>query len=408
MKKLITTILAITFLFSSCSFADNRNQKAPSESKSDKQNQEVKVIAAWIYYNEIEEFVKSSNTEDEFTQKVENAIDKLIEFSVNTVILHIRAFDDAFYTSKLFPVSKYCSDENGKLKFDVLSTFVSVCHKKCVKVWGWVNPYRINKFDDTSNIQKGYFQFEALNSENKELLIHSENGVYYNPADETVKKHIVDGIREILDSYDVDGIHFDDYFYPRTDKDFDKNYYAQYKKEGGNLKLNDFRRENVNSLILSVCSLTRKYGKVFSISPVSNIYTNVNKMYADVKLWATSDSYVDFIIPQIYFGFQNNVQPFEQTLKKWIDLTGDSDKLLIGMALYKSGTTESYSIDGKDEWKSRNVISKEIEYILSNYKNVGFAYYSASFLYSPGDEGISEEIGNIKNVLKQELPSSVT
>ncbi len=299
MKKLITTILAITFLFSSCSFADNRNKKAPSESKPDKQNQEVKVIAAWIYYNEIEELVKSSNTEDEFTQKVENAIDKLIEFSVNTVILHIRAFDDAFYVSKLFPVSKYCSDENGKLKFDVLSTFVSVCHKKSVKVWGWVNPYRINKFDDTSNIQKGYFQFEALNSENKELLIHSENGVYYNPADETVKKHIVDGIREILESYDVDGIHFDDYFYPRTDKDFDKNYYAQYKKEGGNLKLNDFRRENVNSLILSVCSLTRKYGKVFSISPVSNIYTNVNKMYADVKLWATSDSYVDFIIPQI-------------------------------------------------------------------------------------------------------------
>ena len=76
MKKLITTILAITFLFSSCGFADNRNKKAPSESKPDKQNQEVKVIAAWIYYNEIEEFVKSSNTEDEFTQKVENAIDK--------------------------------------------------------------------------------------------------------------------------------------------------------------------------------------------------------------------------------------------------------------------------------------------------------------------------------------------
>ncbi len=379
-----------------------------SEENTQNANIAKRIVAAWIYYNEIENFVKNSNSESEFTENIENAVDRLTQYAVNTIVLHVRAFDDAFYKSDIFPVSKYCADSNGNLKFDVLKCFVEVCREKGVKLWCWINPYRINKADDTSVIKKGYFQYDALNSENKQMLIHSANGVYYNPADGQVKHHIIDGIREILENYDVDGIHFDDYFYPRTDKDFDSSYYDKYKSDGGILSLSDFRRENVNSLIYSVCALTRKYGKVFSISPISNIEQNVNSYYANVKLWATSQSYVDYIIPQIYFGFENSVQPFAETLKKWIELTGDSGKLLIGLAVYKSGTTDSYAKTGKDEWKSRDVISKEIDFICKNYKNVGFVYYSSSFLYNDGDEGIEKEKINILNVLKSHFPVSAT
>ena len=379
-----------------------------SEENTQNANIAKRIVAAWIYYNEIEELVKKSNSESEFTENIENAIDRLEEYAVNTVILHVRAFDDAFYKSDIFPVSKYCADSNGNLKFDVLKCFVEVCREKGVKLWCWINPYRINKADDISVIKKGYFQYDALNSKNEQMLIHSANGVYYNPADGQVKHHIIDGIREILENYDVDGIHFDDYFYPRTDNDFDSSYYDKYKSDGGILSLSDFRRENVNSLIYSVCALTRKYGKVFSISPISNIEQNVNSYYANVKLWATSQSYVDYIIPQIYFGFENSVQPFAETLKKWIELTGDSGKLLIGLAVYKSGTTDSYAKTGKDEWKSRDVISKEIDFICKNYKNVGFVYYSSSFLYNDGDEGIEKEKINILNVLKSHFPVSAT
>lgn len=367
-----------------------------------------RIVAAWIYYNEIENFVKNSNSESEFTENIENAVDRLTQYAVNTIVLHVRAFDDAFYKSDIFPVSKYCADSNGNLKFDVLKCFVEVCREKGVKLWCWINPYRINKADDISVIKKGYFQYDALNSKNEQMLIRSANGVYYNPADGQVKHHIIDGIREILENYDVDGIHFDDYFYPRTDKNFDSSYYDKYKSDGGILSLSDFRRENVNSLIYSVCALTRKYGKVFSISPISNIEQNVNSYYANVKLWATSQSYVDYIIPQIYFGFENSVQPFAETLKKWIELTGDSGKLLIGLAVYKSGTTDSYAKTGKDEWKSRDVISKEIDFVCENYKNVGFVYYSASFIYNDGDEGIEKEKINILNVLKSHFPVSAT
>lgn len=379
-----------------------------SEENTQNANIAKRIVAAWIYYNEIENFVKNSNSESEFTENIENAVDRLTQYAVNTIVLHVRAFDDAFYKSDIFPVSKYCADSNGNLKFDVLKCFVEVCREKGVKLWCWINPYRINKADDVSVIKKGYFQYDALNSENEQMLIHSANGVYYNPADGQVKHHIVAGIREILENYDVDGIHFDDYFYPRTDKDFDSSYYDKYKSDGGILSLSDFRRENVNSLIYSVCALTRKYGKVFSISPISNIEQNVNSYYANVKLWATSQSYVDYIIPQIYFGFENSVQPFAETLKKWIELTGDSGKLLIGLAVYKSGTTDSYAKTGKDEWKSRDVISKEIDFVCENYKNVGFVYYSASFIYNDGDEGIEKEKINILNVLKSHFPVSAT
>lgn len=407
MKRIFVICVAVIFLFSSCTVPQKEN---PNMSEENTQNANIakRIVAAWIYYNEIEELVKKSNSESEFTENIENAIDRLEEYAVNTVILHVRAFDDAFYKSDIFPVSKYCADSNGNLKFDVLKCFVEVCREKGVKLWCWINPYRINKADDISVIKKGYFQYDALNSKNEQMLIHSANGVYYNPADGQVKHHIIDGIREILENYDVDGIHFDDYFYPRTDNDFDSSYYDKYKSDGGILSLSDFRRENVNSLIYSVCALTRKYGKVFSISPISNIEQNVNSYYANVKLWATSQSYVDYIIPQIYFGFENSVQPFAETLKKWIELTGDSGKLLIGLAVYKSGTTDSYAKTGKDEWKSRDVISKEIDFICKNYKNVGFVYYSSSFLYNDGDEGIEKEKINILNVLKSHFPVSAT
>lgn len=407
MKRILPICLAVILLFSACT-APKKQDITENEQTTQAEFESGKTVAAWIYYNEIEDFIKASNTESEFIANIENAVEKLTRFAVNTVILHTRAFDDAFYKSEIFPVSKYCADSEGKLKFDVLKCFIDVCRKKNIKIWCWVNPYRINKEDDVSVIQKGYFQYDVLNSENEQMLIHSANGVYYNPADEKVKRHIIDGIREILENYDIDGIHFDDYFYPRTDKDFDSVYYEKYKSDGGTLSLADFRRENVNSLIYSVCALTRKYGKVFSISPISNINQNINSYYADVKLWAESDSYVDYIIPQIYFGFQNPVQPFAETLKKWVDLTGDSEKLLVGLAVYKSGKSDTYAKNGKDEWKSRDVISKEIDLICENYKNIGFVYYSASFLYKDGDEGIEQEKNNITGALNRHFPSSVT
>lgn len=406
MKRVFAICVAVILLFSSCNV--RQKDKPNISEKNENRYHSERIIASWIYYNEIEELVKKSNSESEFTANIENAVNRLTEYAVNTVILHVRAFDDAFYQSDIFPVSKYCADSDGKLKFDVLKCFLNVCRTKNVKLWCWINPYRINKADDISVIKKGYFQYDAFNSENEQMLIHSANGVYYNPADGQVKRHIIDGIREILENYDVDGIHFDDYFYPRTDKDFDSSYYKKYQSDGGCLSLPGFRRENVNSLISSVYTLAKKYNKVFSISPISNIDQNINSYYADVKLWATSDYYVDYIIPQIYFGLENSVQPFAETLKKWVDLTGDSEKLLIGLAVYKSGTTENYSKSGKDEWKRRDVISKEIDLICQNYKNIGFVYYSASFLYKDGDEGIEQEKKNITSVIKRRFPSSVT
>lgn len=142
---------------------------------------------------------------------------------------------------------------------------------------------------------------------------------------------------------------------------------------------------------------------LFGISPQSNIKTNYNKLYADVEKWVSEEGYVDYICPQVYFGFHNQVQPFTKTVKQWCEIT-KSCKLYIGLPLYKAGSEDEFASSSKDYAKNEfidnsDIISRQISYIYQLDEISGFNIYSYSYLVDEENQSVIDEVENIKNVI---------
>ncbi len=376
MKKFLITVLILSLLFSSCT------KKAPqiTEESTDK-NLCENIIATWVTYREIENLAGSVTDEKAFSELVYSKLLILSNYGINTVFLHVRAFDDALYKSDSFPVSEFCMNFDGTLKFDVLKIFLTEADKLDIDIHAWINPYRVRNDGKTENLTNNDFYNYLCKNEPSALIIR-DSFIYYNPASTNVQKHILDGIREILSNYSVSGIHFDDYFYPTSDELIDEEY---YKNVNVPMSLDDFRRMCIDNLISSVYCLVKSYDKdlIFSVSPSADIEKNRNSNYADVKKWLNSDGYADWIIPQIYFGFNHETMPFSDVVKSWKDISSSKKvKLIIALSLYKSGNIDKYAGKGEREWIENNsVISEQIQ-TLKNENIDNYAIYSSSYLYN--------------------------
>ncbi len=377
-------------LFSSCSFL--------SEQEEDKTEKKQKFVGVWFTYKEIGELCNNSDSTEELIENINEIYTELKKFKVNNIFLHARAFDDCFYKSSNFNVSDYCADDNGELKFDILHHFIEVAKEYNVLVHAWINPYRIRNDNQLDKIPKTSYAGKLFdeNSEDERIII-SDNSIYYNPAYHDVQNYVLNGIRDILENYDVNGIHIDDYFYPTTNEQIDKNIYSDYLKNGGTLNVADFRRNAVNMLVSSIYSLVKSYNYdiLVSISPSAYIEKNYNKSYADVEMWAQNEGFADIIIPQIYYGFEHSTMPFNELLNKWISLQNENTKIVIGLAVYKSGKEDVYAQNGSNEWiESTNIIANQINCI-NNATAYGWSYFSASYLYKKTIEALEFEKNNI-------------
>ncbi len=395
MKRIFLTLIIMSLLLTSCTKKDSVNDKSDIS-----QDNNEKIIATWITYYEIKQLVDKSDNEGDFESLVCEKIRNLNRYSINNIFLHVRAFDDSFYKSDIFPVSSYCSDAKGNLKFDVLQIFLKVCHSLNVKVHAWINPYRIRNDSDISKINEKSFAYQLLNGDS-EKLIKTDSVIYYNPSYTDIQLYVLDGVREILDNYSVDGIHIDDYFYPTTSIDIDEKAYEKYEKAGGTLELDDFRRQNVDSLVSSIYSLVKSYNDrlVFSISPSGDINKNLNELYADVVLWMKTAGYADYIIPQIYYGYDNENMPFQKVLNEWIKIAGKKCKIVIGLGLYKSGSIDIYAGKGKNEWIDySDILSRQIRLSFDNNAD-GVSFYSYSYLIDFNENKVIT--AERENILKQ-------
>ena len=218
---------------------------------------------------------------------------------------------------------------------------------------------------------------------------------------------IVNGVKELVQNYDIDAIHFDDYFYPTTDVVFDSK---AYEKSGKELSLDDWRRNNVNTLIHKVYEAIKAIDEnmEFGISPQGNIDINYNKQYADVKYWIENEGYLDYIMPQVYYGFKNSV-PFAATVEEWADLASQSDvDLYIGLAAYKIGQEDQWAgEEGMDEWivDGGDLLKRQVEFCrdLQGDSYKGFSLYNYGTLFQPEQsvkELVEEEKENLKTILK--------
>ncbi len=400
MKKVFICFILFAFILCGCSV------QGDARADKDEPANAVYVKSVWITYFELEKLTANSNTAKDFEKAVKSAFKEIKSDGFNTVTVQVRPCADAFYKSNYFPVSKYCFGVQGcELKYDPLEIMVNVAHNLKLRIEAWINPYRVSQSKDIEELSDNNIAKEWHKSKDKKSNVYIDDKIYFNPASNDVKELIVNGVKEIVENYAVDAIHFDDYFYPSKSKEVDKNEYSAYVKSGGDLSLSDWRRENVSDMVKSVYSAVKKVNSTieFGISPQSKISDNYNNLYADVERWATEDGYVDYICPQIYFGFYNEAQPFTKTAKDWAELT-TSCRLYVGLPLYKSGQEDKFASTDTDyainEFKdNHNIISRQISY-LNQLENVnGFYIYSYSYLTDKETPSVVEEVKNIKAVM---------
>lgn len=365
-----------------------------------KQNREMKGV--WVSFLSLD-IENTDMTQNDFKNKFESIVKKTVQGGFNTLIVQVRPFGDALYKSKIFPSSHIVTGEQGKsLSYDPLQIMVDMCHKNDLEIHAWVNPYRIKteKTPKTLSDDNPYVK-------DKSLGVEWDNAIYYKPSSPEAQKLIVDGVREIVTNYDVDGVQFDDYFYPTEDKKFDEEDYKSYvdnlKNSDSALSLEKWRMQNVNMLVSEVYRVVHKCGKdvVFGISPQGNLKNN-DKLYADVNTWCTVDGYIDYICPQIYFSLDNPALTFEDSLKEWLSIKKHSSlKLYAGLAGYKGGTDAD-----EGTWLDNNDILKQELEIIKEKKLDGFMLYSYESLIS--DEN-KEEIENvIKYIASSEIAINAT
>lgn len=352
--------------------------------------------AVFISYMELQKYLKGKDIKTA-KANINKMISALKSNKFNMIILQVRSFSDAIYESQYFPWSMVISESEGEAyHFDVLAYFIEMSHKNNLELHAWINPYRIRTSSDVSTITVKNPAYNLLETNDVDI---SDNGIYYNPASSNVQKLILDGIEEILENYQVDGIHFDDYFYPNLD--IDNENYLEYSKHN-DISKDKYHLLMVNNLVKETHKLTKKHHVVFGISPEGNIENNYSKNQADVYTWAKSNEYVDYLMPQIYYGFQNEAAPFYNVLKKWDNLVKESDvKILPALAFYKSNQEDLYAKNGKYEWiENDDIIMRQVLLSRNIQSYAGFALFRYDSIFKEEvTEVVNSEIKNLKKIM---------
>ena len=216
--------------------------------------------AVWVSY--LEWAAMDFSTEDAFRAGVVQLLDNCTGLGLNTVLAQVRPFGDALYRSALFPWSHLCTSVQGKDPgFDPLDVLLQEAHTRGISVEAWVNPYRLR----SSAAMPPNLADSNLANTHPEWVCTVDEGLYLNPAEPAAADYVVQGVAELVQNYAVDGIHFDDYFYPTTDESIDA---AQFAASGaGNLAA--WRRENVTALVRAVHDTVKAADPTlrFGISP---------------------------------------------------------------------------------------------------------------------------------------------
>ena len=371
-------------------------------SKSEEEKSEVtERRAVFISYIELGNYIRGKDVSDA-KKTIDDMIKNVNNFGFNMIILQVRSFSDAIYPSTIFPSSRSVVNMEGDtLSFDILDYFIKIAHKNNIELHAWINPYRISNDTDINIISKDNPAYKLLNTNSIKII--DNVGIYYNPASSEVFDLILDGIEEIIKNYDVDGIHFDDYFYPKS-SDIDYIEYNIAKDLDSSLTLQEFRLNVITSLIKKSYDLIKDYDKsiLFGISPDGNIDNNYNSNYVDTRLFCSEKGYLDYIMPQVYYGFLNSVKPFEDTVKSWNNLITNGIDLIPALAFYKTGNIDKFAKEGVNEWIDyNNIIAREVMLSreLTNYNGFSIFRYDSLFSNNLSQNAFLEK-ENLKNIIK--------
>ena len=339
-------------------------------------------------------------------------LDQYKSMNFNAVVVQIRTAGDAFYPTDLSPISKYLTGAEGKFSennFDYLKWMITEAHQRGFEFHAWFNPYRAT-FDLNTSILSPKNDYFIHN----DWMIKYGTKFYYNPGLPSVQNHLTAIISEVVKKYDIDAIHFDDYFYPyKIEKEVfdDKNSFEFYGLENQNIE--DWRRSNVDSLMKKVhfAIIKEKKNVQFGISPFGVWrnkskdslgsdsqagQTNYDDLYADPKVWM-KNKWIDYIVPQLYWSLDYKKASHRKLMEWWND-NSENTNLYIGNGTYKINNDKDIA------WKNKQQIPLQINLgrLTKNVK--GNVFFSAESLINKNKEVVKL----LKKVYDQEAlaPSS--
>ncbi|MCC5919616.1 MAG: family 10 glycosylhydrolase [Cyclobacteriaceae bacterium] len=307
----------------------------------------------------------------------------------NAAIVQIRAVGDAFYPSDLAPWSKYLSGEQGKSlegHENILEWMIEACHERGMEFHAWLNPYRATFNLDTTQLSKDHDYYL-----HPEWMVQYGNKFYYDPGIPDVEDHLMKIIREIVVNYDIDALHFDDYFYPyriEGEEFGDEASYSQYRHSEDQTRA-DWRRENVNRLIERIHqeSKAEKAHVQFGISPFGvwrNFdidprgsdsragQTNFDDLFADVLQWIEAGT-IDYLLPQIYWSLDYELASHKKLINWWVNHAGNTN-LYVGNGPYKIKN------DRDKAWNKKKELAQQVDYARKQSRVQGNAFFSAKSL----------------------------
>lgn len=367
----------------------------------------------WISYLDWE---KMPSSQPEFQKEVDAMLDRCLELKMNTVFVHVRADSDAMYPSAYYPWSRFITGTQGENPgYDPLAYFIQAAHKRGLKFHAWINPYRVTGYLNTweqvseqSPAKRWLSDQETYN----DRWVLKQNGQYYlNPAIPQVRELIINGVTELVENYDVDGIHFDDYFYPDINNQnpnqwFDK---PEYDLLGSVQSITDWRRENINTLIRGVYQAVkkRKPKVLFGISPegyVNNLRSE-NRLFADVDTWMSEEGYIDYIMPQIYWGFEQKLSDgspapfaFSNNLKTWIELKQKGNvTLYLGLAMYKTGSNTKDNNETPEWLRYHDIMKRQVEAGRLSNQVSGYCFYAYSSFH---EAACQQEVAELMTIFQ--------
>ena len=328
------------------------------------------------------------SSEEAFRAGAAQLLDNCLSLGLNTVIAQVRPFGDALYRSQLFPWSHLCTGVQGQDPgFDPLDVLLTEAHGRGLSVEAWINPYRL----------KGSASMPAALAENNLMNTHPEwvwqnpdNGsAYLNPAIPEAADYVVQGVAELVQNYAIDGVHFDDYFYPTTDPALDA---ARFAASGAG-DLGSWRRANVTALVKAAHDAVKAADPTlrFGISPQGNPDNDLTEQYSDVTSWLTAegeDAVVDYLCPQIYWGFGYTLKSgstrfaFENIVPAWCAMPRSGNvALYFGLGAYRVGTGDGgANEDSTSQWSTGSALAKQVEALRAQGAG-GWALYRYGSLF---------------------------
>lgn len=302
---------------------------------------------------------------------------------MNAVFLQIRPAADAFYAKSNEPWSRFLTGSAGQAPkpfYDPLEFAIEEAHKRGMELHPWFNPYRA-----TFDLNQNHVPADHITRTKPEWFFTYGGKKWFNPGIPEVRDYIIDVILNVVENYDIDGVHFDDYFYPYPDGKKPIPDAATFKKYGKDFKnIEDWRRNNVNLLVeeLSIQIRNKKKHVRFGISPFgiwdnksnhplgseTSGFSGYRELYADAIKW-TQEGWVDYVMPQLYFPFNYRAAAFEKLVDWWAKHSYGRH-FYVGHASYRAN-------ENRDGWRDRSQIPSQIRFLRDQPSAHGSVFYSS-------------------------------